>query len=722
MVATTQIIPPPPVREHPSFTFLRNFRPDEPWVLSTFKPRPVTATCRSNEEVLRFLAEHQGQDTYFAINPLRGDVSKKAAKADVLECAWFWADCDPRAGENPEEERRRIEGLRPRVLPTIIIDSGRGRWFFWKLSSPIPADAEAERYNIALEIELGADRCHNVDRVARLPGTVNSKTGRLAAVVEWHPERVYDVLEFTKAPMVQEPGGGKIIAFPGNAPRVNGMDDPRLEKSPDWAKVVIAQGLDPENPKKHPSRSEWQFAASCELVRSGVDDETHLAILLDPDLGISASILDKKSSAESYARRQIARAHVEVGAAAEFVRDDDGAIYKHLYCNSQVAVRALGARPRYDEFADRMLVEGLDGFGPAIADADMNRLHQRVQEEFRFTPEMELFRRAITNLAHENRFHPVRDYLGGLPPWDGIRRLDSWLTNYLGAEEKPYSSAVGRVVLIAAVRRVRQPGCKFDEMLILEGPQGRGKSSALRILTGRPEWFHDKVPLHDTTQRIFESIHGKWILEVSELACFGQAQVENLKNVVAQQVDRTRLPYDRIPRDFPRQCIFCGTTNDRSYLRDPTGNRRYWPVQVGDIRLADLERDRDQLWSEAAAAEATGETIRLSSELWAAAGSEQEERMRIDPWEEVLEEKLEGKTGRIRTGEFAKLLFVSLERLDAHRLGGILRRLGWERSKQRFGERVLKCWVKGTDEERRQVLEVQCGNVVAEEAVDGGPY
>ena len=168
-------------------------------------------------------------------------------------------------------------------------------------------------------------------------------------------------------------------------------------------------------------------------------------------------------------------------------------------------------------------------------------------------------------------------YLGG-PKWDGALRLDKWLTTYFGAADTPLNNALGRKTLIAAVRRLRQPGVKFDQMLVLEGTQGAGKSRALRALAG-DNWFSDNLEIGADTKRIMEIAAGKWIIEVPELSGMNRRDVEHVKAMLSRQVDEARLSYDRKTTKAPRQFILIGTTNASAYLHDDTGGRRFWPVR-----------------------------------------------------------------------------------------------------------------------------------------------
>jgi predicted P-loop ATPase len=202
----------------------------------------------------------------------------------------------------------------------------------------------------------------------------------------------------------------------------------------------------------------------------------------------------------------------------------------------------------------------------------------------------------------------VRDYLDALV-WDHKARIERWLIDYAGASDTPYVRAVSRVILVAAVRRVRQPGCKFDELLILEGPQGVGKSSALRALAGNDDWFTDDLPLDG--RALVEATAGKWIVEAGELND-ATGGMEPFKACLSRQVDEVRLPYERERTRVPRAFVIVGTTGTPNFLSDATGNRRFWPVHVACFDLERLRADRDQLWAEAVVAEAAGASIRFA--------------------------------------------------------------------------------------------------------------
>jgi predicted P-loop ATPase len=265
------------------------------------------------------------------------------------------------------------------------------------------------------------------------------------------------------------------------------------------------------------------------------------------------------------------------------------------------------------------------------------------------------------------------------------------------------------------VRRVRQPGCKFDEMIVLESEQGTNKSSALATLAVREDWFTDDLPLNADSKVVIERLAGRWIVEAAELKGMRKGDVEGLKAFLSRQHDRARAAYARLPQEVARQCVIVGTTNSERYLKDGTGNRRFWPVQVEGFNLEALRRDREQLWAEAAAREADGAEIRLDRALWADAAEQQDARQVEDPYVAALDAKLCDQTGKLRAADAWELLGMPAgQRTQDHnaRLGDAMRVLGWERTKLRFGGQQPEwCYVKGTFEQRRQQVKVVRGEV-----------
>lgn len=250
---------------------------------------------------------------------------------------------------------------------------------------------------------------------------------------------------------------------------------------------------------------------------------------------------------------------------------------------------------------------------------------------------------ALTTVALERQFHPVKDYLNSLPEWDELPRVETLLIDYLGATDTPYVRSVTRKTLVAAVARIFQPGIKFDTVLILCGPQGIGKSTIFAKLGGK--WFNDSITLTDMRDKTAaEKMQGSWILELGELAGIRNVDAENIKGFLSKQNDKYRPAYGRNTIELKRQSIFVGTTNAvDGFLRDTTGNRRFWPVIVGLTKTEQHPWDMDeetiqQIWAEAIYYYKQGETVTLPKEIAQAAEEAQKEALETYGAEGLIEE------------------------------------------------------------------------------------
>ena len=245
-------------------------------------------------------------------------------------------------------------------------------------------------------------------------------------------------------------------------------------------------------------------------------------------------------------------------------------------------------------------------------------------------------------VSSQNRINDVKQYLQSLK-WDGVKRVDRLLVDYLGAEDNAYSHAVIRKLLCAAVARAVKGGVKFDYMPILTGPQGIGKSTFLSIL-GK-EWFSDSLTTFEGKEAA-ELIQGTWINEVGELTAFTKQETQTIKQFLSKTDDIYRAAYGRRTEKYPRRCVFCGTSNDSEFLKDSTGNRRFWPVDVGEHPAVksvwkDLPGEVDQIWAEAYMLYVLGEELYLPKEIEALAEQQQEEHKESSGKEGLIREFLE---------------------------------------------------------------------------------
>ena len=328
--------------------------------------------------------------------------------------------------------------------------------------------------------------------------------------------------------------------------------------------------------------------------------------------------------------------------------------------------------------------------------------------------------RSVGAVARETRIHPVRAYLDTLT-WDGTPRLERWTSQYLGAEPTDLTHAMGSLWLISAVARIYRPGVKADHMLILEGEQGARKSTALKIIAGE-DWFTDELPDLGSKDAAIH-MQGVWIVEIAELDAIGRAEVSRIKAFLTRTTDRFRPPYGRHTVEIKRQCVFAGTVNPDTYLRDETGNRRFWPIRCGDIDIEGLSRDRDQLWAEAVARFKAGAIWWLEDkDLLNAARAEQDKRYQSDAWDGLIEHWLSHELRfvgdnfssldpprRESVPRYEPLRDVSVgeileeaigieparwSRVDQMRVSGYLKKNGWERHRTYTvdGEQTVREW------------------------------
>jgi predicted P-loop ATPase len=380
----------------------------------------------------------------------------------------------------------------------------------------------------------------------------------------------------------------------------------------------------------------------------------------------------------------------------EFLTSEKGVILANKEENIVRALEQLKVDISFDTFAQKSKVI-YNGFNGPLEDFVRNRILLDIDKHFYFKPTGETFDMVLLDRAHHNRRHPVHEYLDDLK-WDGVPRVDEFFIKHGGAADTEYVRAVTAIMLIAAVRRVRKPGCKLDEMIVLEGPQGTGKSSALRTLCPNDDWFSDDFPLDADSKEIIECTAGKWIIEAGELSGIRKAQTEHMKLLMSKQWDGpVRMAYARLPIEVPRQFITVGTTNSRTYLKDETGSRRFWPMLVKEFDLAGIAKVRDQVWAEANQREKAGESIRLVKDLYSMAAFQQERRRIEDPWEVEIESLFPvDKKARAWPELIWETLHIQKEKRDERsweRILKIMTRLGFERATVRNDDgKVVKGW------------------------------
>ena len=379
--------------------------------------------------------------------------------------------------------------------------------------------------------------------------------------------------------------------------------------------------------------------------------------------------------------------------------------------NVRAMLSWMGVKLRYNTFIERAEMSGFKDY-TLLNDNAWAELWSAAHE-YGFQPGKKFLADALEAISLQGKYHPVRDYFEGLA-WDGIKRLEKLLITYAGAEDNEYVRAVGAKSLIAAARRIYVPGTKFDTMPVIEGIQGSGKSTMLRVLAIRDEWFADGLSLTDKTKEVIEQVEGCLIVEIQELSGMKGSEVSSTKSLLSKSYDKARKAYGRFTTNLPRQFVLFATTNPGgkgAYLKDKTGNRRFWPVKTGDeIDLASLRRDRDQLWAEAVHRHKAGESLFLPKHLWDVAKAEQEKRMAEHPWFTALEDHFGNMEGKVLVED----VWALLGKADAGRraqyetedLAWVMGRLGWRHSRLRKDGKPRYHYIRGTEAKDYKEIEV----------------
>ncbi|NCC41474.1 MAG: hypothetical protein EOM21_19025 [Gammaproteobacteria bacterium] len=315
---------------------------------------------------------------------------------------------------------------------------------------------------------------------------------------------------------------------------------------------------------------------------------------------------------------------------------------------------------------------------------------KKEMREIKLEPSLGIIDEAIKTYGIDKTYHPIKDYLNSLK-WDGVNRVSHWLTGLCGADNCEYSSFVSRTILTAAVKRVFEPGCQFDHMPILEGSQGTGKSSLVRILGG--DWYKS-ISLTDRDHNTIQKMQGAWFIEVAELAVFAKRDIESLKDFISTPVDATRFVYNRNDRFIPRQSIFIGTINPGvgGYLMDETGNRRFFPIKLGKINLDLINKNRNQLFAEAVQLYRSSIPIYIDNDkLMELATKQQKQREEHDEWADIIYSGLNQLKidigSEIRSVDvYQKIIKGDVDNYDKKtslRIGKILRKMSGELPEQK---------------------------------------
>ena len=650
-----------------------------------------------------------GRDCYWSIASFPDDGSAERIKARALEVRALVIDD---VGTKVAEEAVRL-GL---GNPTAIVETSAGNYqWTYRLEAASPGrclEGLLCRGRAAgrPRSSTGKDAVH----LFRLPMGVNTKNGFAPRLVSLNPREMFHG-KFTGP--VSGPGPGPSVGSGGGGSDVKlGLDELRVFMG--WI------------PNTFGHRQEWMdvihdIKALCE------DDEDGFTVMeewSDPEKypGYNRVVWDKLGASGLKSTggmlKGLAEAANPDGCRKMFAPKvfDDGAVHPVINTlapgavrfklgekkqilltmeNAGVGLDGLGIKCRYDDFHHRYLVEwrGKSGAASTVEQlTDHLVLLLRVEMTTRYGRDFGPVHTgdAIMARALANRFNPVTEMLDEAQrAWDGVARLDRLGPDYFHTEDTSLARACVRKVMIAAVRRARQPGCKFDQILVLESPEGWDKSTAWAVLAGT-ENFSDADILGKDARSVQEELQNIWIHEIADLSGLNRADIEHVKAFASRTDDRARGAYERHHKSQLRQCIEVGTTNSDAYLLSTTGNRRFWPFKISaPVDLVALRRDRMQLWGEAAAAEGAGETLVLDRKLWGAAALAQEDRRVVDPWEDELMNLpdmaikdvgggMEGVTNvAIHNHLVGGHTGGRLTGASGRKISEIMKRLGWEKAR-----------------------------------------
>lgn len=353
--------------------------------------------------------------------------------------------------------------------------------------------------------------------------------------------------------------------------------------------------------------------------------------------------------------------------------------------------------------------------GKELHDIDITMLKDWFAKTWRFEPADEKIVSAVSVVAYENRYHPVKTWLRALPAWDEVERVDTFLTKYIPCNgDEELRAVVGRRFLVSLVRRIFEPGCQSDQLLVLEGDQGIYKSSAFRALVG-DDWFSDasfNVEDKDAVMVIFS----KWLIEFGELSTLDRTTAEHTKAFITRRSDRIRAPFDRKAKDYPRQCLFVGSTNKDEYLKDDTGNRRYWPFKVvSNCEIDLIRRDREQLFAEALYLYECGEVTylkedRLVAKMKVQQAAREMQDVLVEHVDSVVVSLIKAKPALAEgftmhdVFETGKLTGLKFDQYSTARVGTALRKLGFTNKLRKIGGHVKRFWRQEPGKEKFDYL------------------
>ena len=658
---------------------------------------------------------------FFTPNGCTGDrLKKNLTHINAVFADWDFKPKEVTGDMKPDYKQFMLD-LDELPTPTFVVESGNGWHLYWLLDKPIEVTDE-NREKLTKQVEgihrhihqhYGSDSgAMDVLRLMRLPGNEHKKMPDYPFMV-----KVIEDNEDTRYTFDQ-----LLTAIP---PVYKEIVDVPVTDSNDWdiKRVAIDAWAEKGDEVSFDTlgRMVWNGQRTGTFIgRNG--DSNYMATTSDefPYKGnattYSAGVLGITTK-EAYKR--LVKKYGERGNTEIVVREEEfdwtllmsitrkakgGETYEEYIANDENIIRILNHYKvaKYDEFTNRAFLF-INGKWIVRDDGADGKLYSWLVDKFPFLAKVTVKKIAelITFVQYRNKFDSAQDYVNSLT-WDGVSRLDTWLPKVFFVEQDSYYRDVGSKWFMGIVARILQPGCKFDNALVVHGGQGIGKSSVFLIIAGE----ENHVEFTDLKVReMQQDIQGKLIVEFAEAAIFSKADSESLKSIISRQTDTFRVPYERHPRDFPRRCVFAVTANNDDILKDATGGRRWWAVEVPPdmrvyppLRKADihwLRENRDQLFAEAAVRFKKGEDFRNVDELElikhqkSITATEQDEDLFFN-WYHGLSavEQNQGVTIRSaycgtyrhdRMGEPLKEDEVSISKPDEMRVGRILKKLGLEK-------------------------------------------